>query len=511
MTVDRIGADRTMGVFQNLLEILSGDSSDAGHPGDHHLDSPLDRPLLHLTDSDAWTSRDAVGGAFILGGPGSGKSSGPGRHLAMSFLESGFGGLCLCAKPSEASKWLNFARDAGRLDDVILFNPEHPELRFNPFDYELRRAGRGGGYTQNVTALFQYLLEISEGGQQSSGKDPFWERAVIELLTYTTDVLRASGHPVSLMSINDMIQSTPKRDDDDKDNDEFYDDEWRDSSFCFQCLAEAAVSDCDDRMKKDIEMAASYLVEDFPRLSERTRTSLLASFRGMALPFMRSPMREIFGTDTTLRIEDTFDRGKILIIDYPLREFAEVGRIVNALMKYFFMTAVERRQIDDDTPPCFLFADEAQEFITSYDSRFMATARESRCCTCFISQNYSGMLAAVKAQNARYVVDSLLANFMTKIFCANADSLTNKWAADLIAQSWQLKSGTSTSSGQNASMGSSTSQQLAYSVLPATFNSLTMGGPPEWIVETILFQGGRQFVASGTPYGRVAFPQHTDT
>lgn len=178
------------------------------------------------------------------------------------------------------------------------------------------------------------------------------------------------------------------------------------------------------------------------------------------------------------------------------------------MMKYFFQSAVERRRIAEGSTPCFLFVDECQEFITSYDARFMATARESRCCTVFISQNISNLYAAVKAQNVRYVVDSLLANFMTKVFCANADSLTNKWAADLIAQSWQLKSGASTNTGQNTSLGASISQQLAYQVLPGEFATLLKGGPPDWIVETILFQGGRIFTTSGATYGRIAFPQH---
>ena len=477
----------------------------------------LERPLLFLSQSDVWAVRDACGGAVIFGGPGSGKSSGPGRHLAMSFLEAGFGGLVLCAKPGEADKWRAMASEAGRSEDVVIFSPEHPELRFNPLDFELRRGGRGAGYTQNVTSLFQYLLEISEGGKKGGSSDGFWERAVIELLTYATDVLHASGEPVSLLNIHRLVQSCPRRND---DIDEFYGEEWRDTSYCFACLSSAAATAAgsatgatgasgaaEEAKAQDIEMAASYLVEEFPRLPDRTRTSILATFKGMALPFMRSPMREIFGTDTTLDIADTFERGAILIIDWPIRTFGAVGTVVGAMMKYFFQNAVERREITDETPPCFLFADEAQEFITGFDARFMATARESRCCTVFITQNISNLYAAVKAQNPRFVTDSLLANFMTKVFCANADSLTNKWAADLIAQSWQLKSGASTNTGQNTSTGASLNQQLAWQVLPGEFATLTKGGPPDWIVETILFQGGRIFTTSGATYGRVAFPQ----
>ena len=486
-----------MGLIDGIRSMFQGPSIS------EDLDPVLDRPLLHLTETDSWTVRDAVGGTVIMGGPGSGKSSGPGRHLAMAFLEAGFGGMVLCAKPGEAEKWQTYAQAAGRSDDVVLFSPEYPELRFNPLAWELSRSGRGAGYTMNVTALFKQLLEIAEGSKQGSDKDPFFRRATEELLSYCTDVLHQSGQPVSLLAIHRLIQSCPKRDD---TIDEFYDDGWRNSSFCFACLGTAAERQTEDN--HDLEMAAAYLVEEFPALSDRTRTSILATFKGIAQPFMRSPMREMFGDDTTLRLTDIFDRRAIVIIDYPLREFGHVGRVASGLMKYSFMTEVERREILPSTQPCFLFVDEAQEFLTSHDARFMATARESRCMTVFLTQNLSGLYSAISSPNAKHVADALLANFMTKIWSSNADAITNQWAADLIAQSWQMKGGTSLNMGEHTSTGSSINEQLAYQVLPGTFTTLQKGGPPHFAVETIFFQGGKVFSTSGATFARILFPQN---
>ncbi len=472
------------------------------------IPSLLDLPLLQLTEQDSWTWRDAVGHTVVLGSPGSGKSSGPGRSLIRSFLESGSGGMVYSAKPGEARKWLGYCQQAGRQADVVRFSPENPQLRFNPFDYEMRRSGRGAGYTQNITALFTYLLELVDGGGNAgSGQDKFWTRAVTELLSWTTDLLVAARERVSLPAINAVIQSCPRRD---GEIDEFHTEAWRVSSYCFQCLVRAASRETPVAQQQDLEVAARYLFEEFPSLGERTRSSILATFKGMALPLLRSPMREIFGTDTTLRLDDSFERGTIFIIDYPLREFGEVGKLVGGMMKYFYMSAVERRSVEAGSAPCFLFIDEFQDFLSPNDAKFLATARESRCACVLLTQNISNLYAGLHAANAKHVVDSLLGNCTTKVFCANADAVTNKWAADLLAQTWQAKASASTNTGQQISQGTSIGQQLAYQVLPSEFSTLHKGGPPEWTVETIFFQGGRVFNATRQTYARIAFEQTLD-
>ncbi len=487
-----------MGFLRNVSQLLRPGMGSA-------LDSVLEIPLLALSQSDEWTIRDAVSGCFVIGGSGSGKSSGPVKSIIMQMLDLGMGGFVLCAKNTEAGKWQRYCHQAGREDDLVVFSPENPELKFNPLDFEMRRPGRGGGYTANVTGLFKYLLEIFEGSEKSDqGRDPFWERACLELISNTTEVLALAGYTLSLYEMNELIKSCPT------EPDEFRSEEWQNSSFCFHCLALAsrkAEQELSEDRRRDLEIAIEYLCKDFPAIPPKTKSSILATFKGMALPFLKSPFREIFGTDTTLRLEDIFERGSIILIDYPLREFTEIGRIAGALMKYFFMTAVERRHITEDSPPCFLCVDECQDFVTSYDRRFLATARESRCCSLFITQNISNLYAAINSNNAKSIADALLAIFMTKIFCSNADALTNKFAADVIAQSWQHKAQSSTNTGENVSHGSTISQQLAHDVLPQEFTMLTKGGPPQNIVETVFFQGGRIFNATGKTYMRAIFEQ----
>ena len=67
-----------------------------------------------------WSLNDAFQGVQILGGTGSGKSSGSGQALARAFLDANLGGLVLTAKTDEVFTWKKYAEAAGRLDDLLI-------------------------------------------------------------------------------------------------------------------------------------------------------------------------------------------------------------------------------------------------------------------------------------------------------------------------------------------------------------------------------------------------------
>jgi hypothetical protein len=87
-----------------------------------------------------------------------------------------------------------------------------------------------------------------------------------------------------------------------------------------------------------------------------------------------------------------------------------------------------------------LWADEAQNFCTSYDMQFQATARSSRACTVYITQNLPSYYASFgSGEKAKYETQAFLGNLQTKIFHANTDVETNQWAADIIGKKWQQR------------------------------------------------------------------------
>src|SRR5665213_3794984 len=63
---------------------------------------------------------DAQTGVCVFGATGSGKTSGPAKHLAYGYLAAGFGGLVLCAKKDECRQWQEWAAETGREDDLVI-------------------------------------------------------------------------------------------------------------------------------------------------------------------------------------------------------------------------------------------------------------------------------------------------------------------------------------------------------------------------------------------------------
>src|SRR5579884_970475 len=80
-------------------------------------------PDFHpFTEIRAWPNgqafrlADATTGVCVFGATGSGKTSGPAKHLAMGYLAADFGGIVLCAKAEERRQWEEWAEAAGRWD-----------------------------------------------------------------------------------------------------------------------------------------------------------------------------------------------------------------------------------------------------------------------------------------------------------------------------------------------------------------------------------------------------------
>jgi hypothetical protein len=106
---------------------------------------------------------------------------------------------------------------------------------------------------------------------------------------------------------------------------------------CAQTLAEAekAMAKATDDVRADFEECKQYWLQEFPILSEKTRSIITLSFSMLVRPLITRPLRKLFSSDTNIKPEDTFN-GKIIIVDLPVQEFRLAGRIANLVWKYAF-------------------------------------------------------------------------------------------------------------------------------------------------------------------------------
>lgn len=462
----------------------------------------LEKTLFHFdrAKKEPFKVSDAVRGVQIFGGIGSGKTSGSGKWIAKSFLIGGFGGIVLCGKPDEAQTWIEYADELGRTDDIIHFN-ESSNYYFNPLEYERSRTDEGGGLTFNLTNLFLNLYKLGQriGGSDSKEGQRFWESALKRCLNRVIDLIKMSGEELSVDNMVQIVTTIPNAEEIiviKKFKKIAQIKKYGETNFCMKCvfLADQFVgskideidndNSLDDiakekakiKLRRDLRLITSYFIEEFPNLYPEGRTIIQEMFLGLAEPFTSGLLADHFADGLHMKLvvpEDTFE-GKIIILDFPVKKYLEAGIYAQSIFKLIWQQTTERREVNKSTLPVFLWVDESQYFVNEYDMLFQTTARSSRACTVFLSQNISNYYAALSGENSRAKVDSLLGNLSTKIFHANNDSVTNEWAANTIAQDFMNVQSINNIGSDKTSSG--LQQQLAWQVQPREFTELKCGG-----------------------------------
>lgn len=465
--------------------------------------------LLELGEGERpenfWSLRDAFEGVQVFGGTGSGKSSGSGQGLARAFLSANLGGLVLTAKTDEAAAWRKMAAEEGRSEDLIEVTSDG-RFQFDFLRYELNRPGVGAGHTESLVNLFCAVLESAEKRQgQMGGGDAYWNRALRQLLRNSIDLAVLALEDVDLSSLYQIISSAPTS------REEAREKGWQESSACFGLLQAAQEKHTEGGRAEDLKLVAAYFLREFAGLANETRSVVVSTFTSMADCFMRGTLRKLFCEGLNYSPEDCFD-GKIIVLNLPVKEFHELGQFAQVLFKFVWQRAVERRipvDMDRQTAqatirPVFLFADESQFFVNSYDALFQSTARSSRACTVYLTQNLPTYFAAFGGANGRQEAESFLGNLQTKIAHANGDPATNLWMADSIGRTRQIQLSGGMSEG-GSGLGRNSFNQTAggnlvyeYPVQPAEFTTLATGGPDHgYRVGAIIFQGGRSWLPDG--------------
>lgn len=491
----------------------------------------LDYPIAQFSydEDDILTLRDLVRGVQIFGSIGSGKSSGSGQYFAKSFLRRGYGGIVLAAKKDEVGTWKKYVsevkEDSGidREDDLIIFSPDYT-YEFNPLEY-MKQAGGGFSKTDNIVNFFTSIIKMGDrinGGGSGGSKDPFWDLALNRIMKSSIDLLKCANEDITIANISKIIQEAPEEKglfnsfknafekmisgESDEENG-FLIDKYN-QSYTYLCIIESLYR----RESKDLnqseidvlEVSMRYFLIDFPNIPENTRGSILETFYAFSNPFRAGILADYFSRGVTkeVRPEYTFE-GKIIIINFAVKEYLQLGVYAQSIYKKVWQQVVERREVNKHPRPVFMWVDEAQYFINEDDTMFQTTARSVRACTVLITQNISNYYAAIGGQNPQARVDSLLGNLVTKIFHTNNDHVTNEWAAKTIGKVYQTKE--TINFAEEGSI--STSDILDYQVQPQEFTLLKAGGGG-LNVQAVVTTAGKTW-SNGRNYIKVAFEQNS--
>ena len=496
----------------------------------------LDMQLLQLSTCDVWTLKDATSGVQILGATGTGKSTGAGKAIAKAYLLAGFGGLVLCAKVGEAQEWLKYAKECGREESIIHIR-EEDDFRFDFLDYEMTR--EGGGDPENILDLFIKVIEFTQKTDMSGGENAYFYEACKALLRSAIFICSLAYGRVSLVDIYKIISSAPTH------SDEVSSKAWQAESECFKALVL-----CNEKehikqeqlgeryaYNEELDISTRYFLKSYPKFGDRLRSSISSIFTSAADPWLRGKLRQLFSrkldeiNPMTGKIgfyldPDHCKDGAIYVFDYPVKS-GLTGRLSQSLYKLVWQQHFERRNIEEDGGrPCFLFADEAQLFLTEQDQLFAQTARSARVLTVLLSQNLSNYyqaLGGVNTERGVHLTKSLLGNLGTTIFHANGEE-TNEYASKLFGNYWRYTAsinkgssiGSSVSYGEQGNISSNDGENNSTSVSEAQRNIIetrdfaflkTGGKMNNYKVGAYVHQTGRVWNETESNYLYVEFDQ----
>jgi hypothetical protein len=513
--------------------------------------SDLDTPLLRLSPYDVVTLRDACQGIHVCGGIGSGKTSGPGRMIFGALLRSGAGGMVTAVKPEAVEECKRDAVQHGRGKSLILFDENEG---FNFLTYSLARYGIEG-----IGTITECLMHIVEAAKKVSptasqrGGEPFWQDAMRQVLRYAIPPLFAANGSLSIPEIIRFINTAPMN------LKEPTSPEWQARSFMYSVMDKATRQAVVPMSRMTGVECIRYWAEEFPAIPDKTRGNIVISLTTALDRFNHGRLRRAFCEQTTLVPELSF-HGAVIVLAMPTLTWNEDGIIAQHLFKYMWQRAVLSRNgldLKHRERPLFLYSDEAQETVNSYDAEFLSVCRGSKTCAVSLTQSLPNYYAKIGGDNPRDAALSLVGKFGTHVYCSNTCPETNEFAARMIgkvvkqrgnysrgsshnfssgmsmgaSETWGTSSnsgssysdsdmgggssssshgsgrshGTGTNYGWNRGESAGTTQSSGYSesmeylIEPGEFARVlkTGGKPNRNIVTGVWFQGGRRFKATG--------------
>ena len=500
----------------------------------------LHHTLLKLSPRDPFTIKDMLESITMFGMTGSGKTTGSGRKFSESILKAGFGVVVNTYKSDEGAFWQRLCSKNGRRRDLYILRPGG-KYRCNLLEYILTRAGEGAGHVENAASLIIKLADLRNNGVQHA--EPYWRDGAQRLMRTGIEALALGGELLTLDNLQAILHGLP-----------FWDEglHYPEDSLLKRCLevADTRAAGGETLLVSPKKVRAYFEKEWAMPGAERQNAGVLSTLQTVLDPLQSQVIQDLLFSPTPNFSPEFCRHGAVIVLDLPVLEFETIGRTTQVLFKLIAQQAVMRRQgLPRGETPVAFYADEASNFVTPLDGKFVSASRSSWGCSINLVQNISALQTIMNASLYKPQADELLGNFGTLIFHRNGDTATNNWASESIGKgivlrhsasvswsesqqvgaSYNESSGWSISSGEHnnsysqsgnsgfgvnrsrsrSRSGSHSAQQTwDYLVPQRTFHFLRSGGREhKRLVDGIVFKAGKIWKSSGQPYLGVTFHQ----
>jgi hypothetical protein len=380
---------------------------------------------------------------------------------AGAYLRAGFGGYVTAAKPGVIPQWLDYGRKHGRSNSIILLDENEG---FNFLQYEMARHGAEG-----IGTVVECLMRVIDASRRASGTasqrggEVFWEDTARNTNRYALPPIYWATGTLTIPDILRFITTAPTS------FEQAASREWQANSFMFRILKLAAEQPKVRMPQAALQNVVNFWKEQWIAIPDRTRGNIVISITAALDRFNHGRLHNFFCRKTTVVPEMSFG-GAVLVDAKPTLTWNEDGAVAQQLFKFIWQRAVLARNSlapEQRERPLFLWSDESQETVAPYDGEFLGLARESKCCTVYLTQSLPTYFAKIGGDNPRDAALALAGKFKTHVFCANSCPETNEFASRMIGKVLTRRANFSAgnsqsfnegmSAGENENSGSSSS------------------------------------------------------
>jgi hypothetical protein len=457
-----------------------------------------DEPLVRWgRGGPDWTIGLSFEGTMHTGASGSGKTSGGMRAQTVAAAVAGYGILCLTTKgtpPSDVDLFVQIAKESGREHSLVFVGPGH-QLGFNILRAEMSAAGsRGtrGDLSANVAALVSAALELVSPRRSGHGAETIWKQSVESAVRHAVTLVYSATGDVRLDDIVEVVKEAPQSINQSKDP------TWLRESSCARFLDQAMQRRPADR---NVALARSYFLEEFPLYPPETRNSVLFTFSaGCTDLFQREPLYSMFFAATDYTPAILLD-GAIIVVDCPVLEFREVGQLANGILRICTQRMLDRRGTHAGERPVLIAWDECQKTLLPSDVSWQETARSARCAVVAATQH----IPSVRDVVGQDLTASFFGNLRTKLFFQNSEPETCDYARRLCGQKEVPRESKNRGADGRSNV---TVTPVMEDVLPAhALHDLRTGGKPHWYRVTGFLVVGSKKLWRGEPFRKILIHQ----
>lgn len=179
----------------------------------------------------------------------------------------------------------------------------------------------------------------------------------------------------------------------------------------------------------DLLSSLTFFQKEFLNLDSRTQSILKSEITRITNCFISDySVLKTFNPEKQdlnfLGFEDVLENGKIVVLNMNISEYTNLSKTIAAYLKLDFQTEVMTRlakHTDNNFRSVCFISDEYSEYCTETDANFFSQSREAKCINIVATQSYTSLLNTLHEHSTLNVI---IQNLINKLWFRNDDILT---------------------------------------------------------------------------------------